>query len=210
MQDKEKTKEQLIDELNEMRLKVAGFANVQKPWDENESQYREILDHVNEAIFVIQDRRIKFANRKTLEIGGYSVKDLLASDAIATFVHPDDREMVAQHHASRLSGDEAPYPYDFRIVDKDGNVNWLEVNPSFMMWEGKPAVLCVTTDITQRKRSEEALKDSRELLLVLINSLPVGILYVDAAEQIVFANNTLPHGGASQMQISRVVQLEIY
>ena len=70
--------------------------------------------------------------------------------------------MVLQHHARRLRGDEEFYQYDFRIVRKDGDVRWLDVNPSLIMWEGKPGVLCLVTDITDRKRLEEELRVSEE------------------------------------------------
>ena len=77
-----------------MRRKVAEFDAVQKSLTESESRYREIVDKASEGIFVIQDGWIKFANRKASEITGYSMEEVLASDAIEAFVHPDDRELV--------------------------------------------------------------------------------------------------------------------
>lgn len=52
MQDQEKTKDQLIDELNDMRQRVAEFETGQKSLNENQSRYREIIDKTSEAIFV--------------------------------------------------------------------------------------------------------------------------------------------------------------
>ena len=121
----------------------------------------EIIDKA-EAIFVIQEGWIKFANEKSAEIVGYSMEEILASNAIEVFVHPDDREMVAQHHASRLREEEEFYQYDFRVVLKAGNVRWVKVTSSSIMWEGKPALICILDDITERKRLEEELKLSEE------------------------------------------------
>ena len=59
MQDQDKTKDQLIDELNEIRRKVAEFETVQKSRNENESLHREIIGSFSEAIFIIQDGWIK-------------------------------------------------------------------------------------------------------------------------------------------------------
>ena len=163
MQDQDKTKDRLIDELNEMRRKVAEFEAVQKSLNEKELRYREIVDKTNEAIFVVQDGWIKYANEKTSELTGYSREDALASAAIAAFVHPDDREMVAQYHASRLQGDETHYRYTYRNVRKDGNVQWVEMNSSLIMWKGRPASLCLMADITERKRAEESMRANEEL-----------------------------------------------
>ena len=44
MQDKGKTKDQLIDELNEMRRRVAELETTQKSLSEEESRYREIVE----------------------------------------------------------------------------------------------------------------------------------------------------------------------
>jgi len=190
MQHQNKTRGQLIDELNEMRRKVAELEAVQKSFNKKESQYIDIVDKTNDGIFVIQDGLIKFANEKAAEITGYSREEALASNAIAAFVHPDDQEMLAQYHARRLQGDESHYQYPFRYIHKDGTVGWVEMNSSLIMWEEKPAALCFMTGIAERKQAEQALNDSQDLLRVLVDSLPVGILYVDAAERIVFANKT--------------------
>ena len=188
MQDQDKTKEQLIDELNELRRSFAELEVVKKSLTENESKYRQIIEKSNEAIFVIQDGRIHFANEKSSEIVGYSIKDILFSDAIATFVHPDDRQMVFQHHARRLQGDEEFYQYDFRIVCKDGNVRWLDVNPSIIMWEGKPAVLCFTSDITERKLTEANLVESEQKFRSLFENSLDGTLFTAPDGRIFDAN----------------------
>ena len=123
---------------------MAEFEAVQKSLNENESRYREIVDKTSEAIFVIQEGWIKFANEKSSEIVGYSMEEVLASDAIAAFVHPDDQKMVAQHHASRLRGDEiTPTGMISELSVKPATYGWVEVTSSSIMWKGKPAVLCL-------------------------------------------------------------------
>ncbi|MFA6224470.1 MAG: PAS domain S-box protein, partial [Desulfomonilaceae bacterium] len=116
MHNQNKTRGQLIDELNEMRGKVAELEAVQKSLNKKESQYLDIIDKTNEGIFVIQDGLIKFVNEKAAEITGHSRAEALASNAIGAFVHPDDQEMLAQYHARRLQGDESHYQYPFRYI----------------------------------------------------------------------------------------------
>jgi PAS domain S-box-containing protein len=101
--------EQLIDELSRMRSKVAELEAALKALNEPESKYREMIDGVSEAVFVIQDGWIKFANHVSSELNGYSKEEVLATNAIAAFVHPDDQEMLAQYHARRLQGDKTPF-----------------------------------------------------------------------------------------------------
>ena len=188
MQDQEKTKDQLIDELNEMRQRVAEFETGQKSLNENQSRYREIIDKTSEAIFVIQEGWIKFANEKSAEIVGYSMEEILASNAIEAFVHPDDREMVAQHHASRLREDEEFYQYDFRIVLKAGNVRRVKVTSSSIMWEGKPAVLSILDDITERMQAETTLLERERHFLSLLETIPDALVVYDDRGKVTFVN----------------------
>jgi PAS domain S-box-containing protein len=181
MQDQDKTKEQLIDELNEMRQRVAECEAVQKSLTESELRYRQIVDKVSGGIFVIQDGWINFANEKASEITGYSREDALASTAIEAFVHPDDQEMLAQYHARRLQGDESQYQYPFRFIRKDGTVGWVKMTSSLIMWEGKPAALCLMADITDRKRAEEALQSSEERFHNLFETANDGIFLSDGS-----------------------------
>ena len=51
MQDQDKTKDQLIDELNEIRRKVAEFEAVQKSLNENESLHRDIIGKSQRSYF---------------------------------------------------------------------------------------------------------------------------------------------------------------
>ncbi len=188
MEDQDKTKEQLIDELNEMRQRVAELETGRRSLTKNESLYREIIDKTGEAIFVIQKGWIKFANEKSAKIVGYSMEEILASNAIEAFVHPDDREMVAQHHSSRLREEEEFYQYDFRIVLKNGNVGWVKVTSSSIMWEGKPAVLSVLEDITERKRVEEALLKTRQEWEDIFQSVGHSTIIMDKRHRILAAN----------------------
>ncbi|MGO8881233.1 MAG: PAS domain S-box protein [Desulfomonilaceae bacterium] len=179
MQDHEKTQDQLIDELNEMRRKVAELEAVQESLKESELRNREIVDKASEGIFVIQDGWIKFANKKATEITGYSTEEAIASTAITAFVHPDDQEKLAQNHARRLQGDESQYRYPFRFVRKDGTVGWVEMNSSLITWEGGPAALCLMVGITDRKMAEEALRTGKEKYRSLVESISDVIYEID-------------------------------
>lgn len=66
--------------------------------------------------------------------------------------------MVAERYQKRIMGEEVPSIYSFRIIDKSGNVKWVEINAVKTTWEGKDATLNFITDITERKTLEEELR----------------------------------------------------
>ena len=129
---------------------------------ESEEKYRLLVDNAGEAIAVAQDGRLKFVNPKMLEVTGYSEDEAMARPFLE-FVHPEDREMVAERHATRVKGDEIPAVYAFRIVDSEGKPRWLELNAVMIEWLGKPATLNFLTDITERRALETELRQAQKM-----------------------------------------------
>ena len=84
------------------------------------NRYRTLIENANEAIFVIQNGRISYANPKLEEIGKFTAEEL-AQKPFLEFVHPDDRIMVGEYHKRRLTGEPLNNRYVFRIVSKEGS-----------------------------------------------------------------------------------------
>jgi len=139
---------------------------------ESEERYRALVENSNEVILVAQDGILKFINARAMEVTGYS-KDELTSNPFTDFVHPDDRDMVIERHIERLKGSNVPNTYTLRIVDKDGSIKWMEINSALITWYGRPATLSFLTDITERKRTEEALREIENQLQVQYKGIPV-------------------------------------
>ena len=49
-----------------------------------------------------------------------------------------------------------------RLIAKNGNIVWTENSIVPVLWQGKPAALNIATDITERKRIQDALRESEE------------------------------------------------
>jgi PAS domain S-box-containing protein len=79
----------------------------------------------------------------------------------AQFVHPDDRDRMATHLARALEGTE-PAAADYRVIRSDGNVRWLTYAGQLQATPDGTRMLGTVADITDRKRSEAALKEAKE------------------------------------------------
>ena len=126
----------------------------EKNLQESEERYRIVVENAHEAIFITQDMKLVFANSAATEQIGYS-KETLTSGVFTSFIHPDDRRMVANYSTNRLNGKEVPSVYTFRILTQDGKVRWVELNATVIEWNKKPATLNFLNDITERKLLEE-------------------------------------------------------
>ena len=121
---------------------------------ESEEKYRMVVENAQEVIYIAVDGMLIFANKRTTAFSGYSLEEL-TSRPYVEFVHPDDRQSIAERYLQRLSGTEMPKKYSFRVICKSGDIKWVEVSMALVNWEGRPATLNFMTDITDRRRLEE-------------------------------------------------------
>ncbi len=124
---------------------------------------RKFLWESNVAIFVAQDKKIRLPNQATLSLHGYSMEEL-TSKPFTAFIHPDDQGLVEERHRKRLRGEDIPSTYSYRIVNANGATRHVELNAVPSSWQGRPAVFCIMTDITDRKELEIASQDRFEAL----------------------------------------------
>jgi PAS domain S-box-containing protein len=128
----------------------------------SEEKYRQVVENAHDAILVIQDMQLRFANRTAQVFLGYDEKDLLEQD-FAEMVHADDRALVIARHMGCLAGEELPQSYSIRLMTRDGDVKWVEVNAVRIEWEDQPAIIVFLRDITSQKRLEAQLLQSQKM-----------------------------------------------
>lgn len=120
---------------------------------ESAEKYRSVVENALEAVFIVQDGQIKFANRATSKLSGWSYEEL-TSRPFVDFIHPSDREFVHSNYLKRIMGEDVPPNYEFRIQGPEGEVKWVELMVVWIEWEGKPATLNFLRDITEHKELE--------------------------------------------------------
>ncbi|MBI5521240.1 MAG: PAS domain S-box protein [Desulfarculus sp.] len=157
-------------------LDMSERKRAEKALRQSEERYRLLVESANEGIVVAQDGLVKFFNQRMVEIIGLS----LTEDGIKPFleyVHPEDRLLVLDRYQKRLAGDATPYHDPVRIIDKQGQVKWLQPSSVLIQWEGRPAYLGFFTDITQSKYLEQELAESeKRYRLISENALDIVVL----------------------------------
>ncbi|HEX3002276.1 MAG TPA: PAS domain S-box protein [Methanoregula sp.] len=147
--------------------------------------YRTLIRNASEAIYVIQDGLLRMANPQLADILGYREEEL-ASLAISTMIHEDDRAMVLERYSRRLKGEAIPR-YSFRLRRRDRSIAWVDTSGILITWEGRPAVMVFLTDITEGKRAEESLQENEEKYrLVVENSRDA--IYIHKDNRLWFVN----------------------
>ena len=162
--------------------------SIEEALRDSEEKYRLVVENANEAIVVAQDGFLKFFNPKVLDITGFSSEEL-SSMPFEDLIHPDDRSMVVDRYQRRLQGNDLSHVYSFRIIHKEKNVRWVEINAVLITWMGKPATLSFLTDISDRKRTEEALEASQRFFQSTLDALSANIAILDESGFIIAVNN---------------------
>jgi PAS domain S-box-containing protein len=199
MADKNRTKAQLIEELEALRAQVAALEQSEAGRARAEEAYRALVEHSLQGLAILQDDRIIFANAALAEILGYSVEELLALslEEIKAAVHPEDWALIWGRYQDRLAGKPVPSRYEFRLIRKDGAVRRVEMFSSLIEYLGKPAAQTAFVDITERVQAEEELRLAK---LVIENSPTVVIRWKAEEEEgwpVVFVSENVAQFGYS-------------
>jgi diguanylate cyclase (GGDEF)-like protein/PAS domain S-box-containing protein len=149
--------------------------------------YRELVENAAEAIILIQDGAIKFANRAAAVHSGYSRAELISRHFL-DFVHPDDRQAAEEHRQRVLASDPLLPPFQFRVITKDGETKWAEANSVKLDWEGRKATLHFLTDITPRRILEDELARLTEEKTLILDSLSELVAFLDRDLHVIWAN----------------------
>lgn len=125
---------------------------------ESEERYRQLVETMNEGLAMADQNYVfTFVNERLSEMLGYSRGELVGR-YILEFVHDDYKKFMEDQMARRAKGIEKSYEIDWRA--KDGRRVYTLISPrGFYDANGQlTGSLGVLTDITDRKRAEDALQ----------------------------------------------------
>lgn len=170
---------------------------------ESEERYRLLAQNSLTGIYIHQDGLFVYVNRRLASMMGYAVDDMVGR-RFWDFVHPSDRAVVKQRGLARSLGESVEPRYEFRSLCKDGSTKWFEVMATSIMYRGRTANMGNVADITERKKADQALLESRqeyrdlyeesrskeELYRSLLNSSPAAVVVYDVEGRVRYVNDS--------------------
>lgn len=157
--------------------------------EQGESLFRTLTEKSVAGVYVVQDGKFCFISANAAAYAGYSVEELTGrkSDSV---VHPQDREAVKLNARAMLRSDSSS-PHEFRIITKSGEVRWIMETVAAISFQGRPAILGNSMDITERRRAEDALRESEEKYRSVVDHIGIGITVISPDMKIITLNNQM-------------------
>jgi PAS domain S-box-containing protein len=134
-----------------------------------ERKFRGLIEQSLVGVYIIQDGRFAYANPRFAEMFGFAApEEIVGKVAVSDLVIPDDRDKVAGNLHKRMAGEVDSINYAFVGRRRDGSQLDVEVYGRRMEHEGRPAVIGVIVDVSERKQAEAELEQYRHHLEELV------------------------------------------
>jgi PAS domain S-box-containing protein len=160
-----------LEATNEkLRHQVFECEMAEEALRESEQQYSTLVEDALIGVYIIKDGIIEFANDKFAEIYGYEKNELLGMKSV-DLVHPEDRPLIDEMREKRLKGEKVPSEYELRGLKKNGDTIWVMRSFSLINYQDGPAIAGIVSNMTKRRKAEDALRESGKELRILSNQL---------------------------------------
>ena len=157
---------------------------------ESEEKHRELVENLNDIIYTVDENGVTTYISPVVEsVLGYAPSELIGQ-SFADSMHEEDLPHATENFLSTLSGNTTMGEY--RISTKSGEFRLLH-SSNRPIFEGNRVVGAtgVLTDITERKRAEEAQRESEEKYRTILEDIEDGYFEVDIDGNFTFFNDPM-------------------
>ncbi|MGO8791168.1 MAG: PAS domain S-box protein [Terriglobia bacterium] len=160
---------------------------------ESEERFRATFENAGIGMAIVDMEGHPFKSNPILQqMLGYSEEEL-SRMVFTEYTHPDDRDLDWHLYGELIAGRSEKYEIEKRYLAKDGSVLWGLLTVSLVQdSHGRPVcAVAMVQDITDRKRAEEALRESEEKYRSLVSNIPDVSWTLDADSRFVFISSNI-------------------
>ncbi|MQY73405.1 MAG: PAS domain S-box protein, partial [Dehalococcoidia bacterium] len=155
----------------------------------SEDRYRTVVEDMPALICrFLPNGILSFVNNAYCQYFGKKYKELVGHNFFQ-FIPAEDREKVREHYDS-ISKEKPAITYEHQVIAPDGTIRWQRWTDRGLFGESGALVeyQSIGEDITERKRTEEALTIERERLSITLRGIGDGVITTDIDRQVVLIN----------------------
>lgn len=144
----------------------------------SEERYKNLVELSPDAVLIYRENSIVFANTAAVSLFvAANDLELLALSPFDIF-HPDSHALLRQRIGLLEHGGAAPLA-EVKIQRLDGTARTVEMAASSLSDHGGAAILVILRDVTDRKRSEEALRESEQRFRSVVEANMIGVVFAN-------------------------------
>ena len=151
--------------------------------EQSEKRFRALIENSSDGITLVSaNGMLTYASDSTQRILGYSPEELVGHDPMQ-LIHPDDQAAIGNLLIGLIERPEGSVTTEYRVRHKDDSWRWIETMINNLLAEQAICALVFNyRDVTERKRADESLRLSSEILqrvkpLVLVSDKEAQITY---------------------------------
>ena len=120
--------------------------------------FRTFTEQSRNMIFINHGGRVVYANKRCIEVMGYSREELYAPDFdFMALIDPESVDLIRSNLRRHMAGEDIE-PYEYDLLNKKGEKIEAIITTKLINYEDSKAILGIITDISERKRVEEELQ----------------------------------------------------
>ena len=195
LNDEDKTKEQLINELIDLRQRITDLEEKEVERDsskkalrESEERYCSLAELSPDAIVVHSEGNYVFVNPAAARLFGADTPNQIMGKRVFDLIHADYRKFIGEQ-IKQLEEKKMQNPLvEERILRLDGSAVEVEVTANPIIYMGKPATQVIIRDITERKRVEHELNLERMKLKGILDAMSDYVCIIDQSHNVKYVN----------------------
>ncbi len=154
--------------LNEREKLTEDIINQKNLHEKAKERYKTIFETTGTAMLISEDdTTISMVNSEFEKLSGYAKGDVEHKIKWPEFIIGNDKEkMIEYHHLRRIDESKAPNSYEIHFIDSNNNIK--DIITSFALIPGTKDSVVSFLDITERKKAEEKLKETHDLLEIKV------------------------------------------
>lgn len=163
----------------------------EKALAESERKYRQIIETSLEGVWVVDEEyKTTFVNARMAEMLGYEIQQMLGRSLMEFMDYESWLQAKDELEKPKMGVADR---FDFRFLKSDGQVLWvwLATSPVFDEEGRYKGIIALVTDITERKRAEEASRESEERFRLMADAAPMIIVTMDPNGRVNYINKAV-------------------
>jgi PAS domain S-box-containing protein len=160
--------------VQRLRYEHAEIEKALKTIQESEERYRRVVELSPDAIWITRNNQLTYVNRAGRELIGVPKIEELIGQSPLEFMPKENHGLIRERFGSLLDTGETVTVLEEKIVRRDNTLRDVEMAATRIMDEGRPAIMLLLHDVTERKRIAEDLEAKEQRLRLAVEAGGMG------------------------------------